>query len=160
MCFAMQPTNGKGSSKAGAKAAAGVDMALAERQLAAARQLAALIDGAGGSAAAAALPADAGAAAQYLAALQASLQADVAYLQEVSPSREASEPAAVHDFKLLLRWPHPDSLWSANGHSGVHMLPQRSAGLGYVDDLPPCSWRSGRSQRRSGCSGCGGRART
>jgi hypothetical protein len=68
----------------GAKAAAEANVALAERQLAAARQLAALSDGAGDSAAAAAPPADAGAAAQYLAALQASLQADVAHLKEVS----------------------------------------------------------------------------
>ena len=77
-------------------------MAVAERQLAAARQLAALSDGVGDSAAAPAPPADAGAAAQYLAALQASLQADIAYLKEVSALSEASEPAIMQRYMLLL----------------------------------------------------------
>jgi hypothetical protein len=98
----LQPTNGKGSSKAGDKAAAEANMAVAERQLAAARQLAALADDAGDSTAAPAPPADAGAAAQYLTALQASLQADVAYLKEVSAMRESSRPETMQKYRLLL----------------------------------------------------------
>lgn len=58
---------------------------VAQRQLAAARQLASLLSG-GNDSVAAAAPADVGAdgsAAEYLTAVRASLEADVAYLKEV-----------------------------------------------------------------------------
>lgn len=88
MTCALQPANGKTGGRVGGKAASKPpppDAALHERQVAAARELAALLGGSGGATPAAA-PAGVdteAAAAEYLAAVQASLQADVAYLKEV-----------------------------------------------------------------------------